>query len=159
MTEAIGGLEELQRALASLELEAKEGKKVIRASWRKAANTLRDAARSKAPVLSGQLKRKIVTLSPRGEPGTFKHQVRSTVRAKPAKKNPQGFPYGGVVERGHGFPGTRARQNKKAKQEEFGTSQVAARPYMRPAWNENKQAVLDRFKEELASRIAQIARE
>lgn len=161
MPEIVHGLEELKQKFVALQFEAKHGRKIIRASFRKAANVFRDSARSKAPKLTGELSRKIQTSSPRGRPGTFRFQVRATVRAKPTKKDPKGYPYSAAVELGHGFPGTRSRHFKKnkAKAIEFGTSQVPGRPFMRPAWNDKKQSSLDTFANELGAAIERIAKE
>jgi HK97 gp10 family phage protein len=158
MPEAIKGLEELKRKLATL--GPKVEKKILRAAWRKGANTIRDASRRLAPVDTGLLKKKIMTVSARGKPGTIRFQVRATARKVSQKYPEPGYPYPSAVEKGHGFPGTRARLfGKTPKQEEFGDSQVPAQPFMRPAWEQNKEDVLTTFADEVGKGIEKLAKE
>lgn len=147
MAEAIRGLEQLKRKLQALGVEGRDGKKVFRAAFRQAGNVIRDAARANAPVKTGLLKRKIQTVSARGKPGTIRFQVRASAR-KVTPKYPEGYPYGLAVEQGHGFPNTRQRQFKNAREQEFGTGTVAPKPFMRPAFRQSQDAALEKFSEE-----------
>lgn len=156
MAEAIKGLEELKRKLATL--APKVERKILRAAWRKGANTIRDAARAKAPVLSGELKKKITTVSARGKPGTLRFQVRATAR-KVSPKYPEGYPYPYAVEKGHGAPNTRSRQFGNPRQTEFGSSSTPPKPFMRPAWEEKKEGVLKTFADEAGKGIEKVAKE
>lgn len=152
MAEAIKGLEELKRKLATL--PAKLEKKVLLASFRQGANVIRDAARQAAPSgETGQLKKKITTVSARGKPGTIRFQVRATAR-KVSLKYPEGYPYALAVEHGHGAPNTRSRLfGKTPKQEEFGNSQTPPHPFMRPAFIQSEGRALDKVADEIKQRF------
>lgn len=159
---AVKGLDELKRKLS--ELGPKAERKVLRAAWRKGANTYRDEARALAPVESGQLKKKIVTYNARGKRGEIKFKVIASARAEPSPKSPQGYPYSAAVELGHGFPGTRQRLHGTSRAEflrqtEFGTSQVPPHPFMRPAWENTKDRIVDKFAEEAGKGIEKVASE
>ena len=168
MPEAIRGLDELKRKMQALAIEGREGKKIFRAALRQAGNVIRDAARAKAPVKTGLLKRKIQTVSARGKPGTIRFQVRATGR-RVSKKYPEGFPYGRAVEAGHGPPNSRGKQLDISKDFrsllskgsitflEFGTGLIPPHPFMRPAWNESKEAALEKFGDEAGKRIEKLA--
>lgn len=147
MAEAIRGLDQLKRNMQALGLEARDGKKVFRAALRQAGNVVRDSARSKAPVQTGLLKRKIQTVSARGKPGTIRFQVRAAAR-KVSPKYPEGYPYGLAVEQGHGAPNSRARQFKGARESEFGTALTPPHPFIRPAFLQTQDAVLQKFSDE-----------
>lgn len=157
MAEAIRGFEQFKRNLQVLQVEVRDGKKVLRASLRKTANVARDAARSLAPVKTGLLKRKIQTVSARGKPGTIRFQVRAAA-LKVSPKYPEGFPYGLAVEQGHGFPNTRQRQFRGARQDEFGTSQVPPHPFMRPAFLQNQDRMLETFSDEAWNGIERLVK-
>ena len=160
VTSAVRGLDELKRKLAELPIKAE--KKVLRAAMRQAANVIRDAVRSKAPRKTSLLQKKITTVSARAKRGTIRVQVRANAR-KVSRSYPEGYPYGRSVESGHGFPGTRKRLHGKSRsqlaKEEFGTSQVRAHPFMRPAWDQSKETVLARLGEEIGKGIERIAKE
>ena len=183
--EAIRGLRELQRK--RIELPAKAERQVLRGAWRRAANTIRDSARAKVPKKSGQLKASIQTLPSKGIRFKVAATARATLtggqragsqlsqtavgrpfhfrRVAGKVREVLGHPYAANVEFGHGFPGTRKRifskegREKFAKEMEFGRSDVPPHPFMRPAWNENKDKVLDRFAEEAGKGIERLAAE
>lgn len=158
MAEAIRGLEQMKRKLQELQVEARTGRKVLRAAFRQSANVIRDSARSKAPVKTGLLKRRIQTVSAKGKPGTIRFQVRANAR-KVSPKYPEGYPYGLAVEQGHGFPNSRQRQFKNVGEQEFGTGTVPPHPFMRPAWEESKEKALERFGEAAGEGIEKLAKE
>ena len=156
MAEAIKGLEHLKRKMRELEIEARDGKRIFRAAFRQAGNVIRDAARVKAPTDTGLLRRKIVTVSARGKPGTIRFQVVASAR-KESKKYPDGYPYGLAVEQGHGAPNTRQRQFRGVKEQEFGTAVTPPKPFLRPAFQQTQTEVLEKFGSEAGRRLEKLA--
>jgi hypothetical protein len=65
-----------------------------------------------------------------------------------------GYPYGAAVEFGHSFPG--GREETISSGSRFGTD-VKPRPYLRPAWNNNKNRVLSTFGSEAGKGIERLA--
>jgi len=117
MSTEIKGLEELISKLNGLpdKLETK----VVRAAIRKGAILMRDKARDKVPVDTGTLKKSIKIRNNRSEKGIISFKIGPT---SDKKKGTDVF-YGRFVE--------------------FGTSKMAAKPFMRPALDESENEVLD----------------
>lgn len=158
MAEAIRGLDQLQKRMADLRLEAKQGTKVLRAAFRQGANVIRDRARQLAPVGTGLLRKKIATFSARGAPGTIRFQIRAAA-VKVSPKYPGGFPYAGAVEHGHGAPNARSKKfgQSRLHAEEFGTGQTPPHPFMRPAAEESQDEALRVAGEQIGKGIEKIA--
>ncbi|WP_442765105.1 HK97-gp10 family putative phage morphogenesis protein [Sulfurospirillum cavolei] len=116
MTE-IKGLEQLISKLNNL--PEKLEKKVIRAAVRKGAILVRDKAREKAPVKTGTLKKSIKIRSNKVANGIISFKIGPT---NDKKKGTDVF-YGRFIE--------------------FGTSKMAAKPFMRPALDESETEVLN----------------
>lgn len=156
MPEAIKGLEHLKRKMRELGVEARDGKRIFRAAFRQAGNVIRDAARANAPTDTGLLRRRIVTVSARGKPGTIRFKVVANAR-KASKKYPDGYPYGLSVEQGHGAPNTRQRLFRNVKEQEFGTALTPPHPFLRPAFQQTQTEVLEKFSSEAGRRMEKLA--
>lgn len=126
MSIEIKGLEDILKKLN--DLPDKLENKIIRSSLRKGANVIRDEARLFAPVGSGDLKKSIVVSGKRGKKGSIAFKIRPV-----AKKN-------GVTK----FYGL---------SNEFGTSKMAAHPFMRPAFDKVGQEVLEKTIDAIKSKV------
>lgn len=144
----VRGLRELDRALS--ELPKATARNVLKRAARTALEPMRAAAEAKAPVASGDLQVSIVLSEKR------------TRRVK--KSNPA------VRQKGGGFrrsastnyaiamgPSSGEGVLNYAALEEFGSANNPPQPFMRPAWDSEKQATLDRLIEELTSEIGRAA--
>lgn len=134
----VSGLRELDRALG--ELPKATGKNVLRRTLRKAAEPIVADAAAKAPVLTGALKISIGIGSKLTKRQSLQHRKmfrddRAAVEIFAGA--------GGLVQ---------------ATQTEFGNEHQAADPYMRPAWDGNKDRALEIVKTELGTEIIKAAR-
>jgi len=156
-TQHVQGLSDLQRAMNELPKEIKRGGIIIRA-LRSAGAIIRDAAKRNAPVLpiseenerrqSGAIRANIVSYVTT----MYDNMITAIIR---------------VRSRGYIFENEGFRQRKDASLEgnpnywwlqEFGTSTHRAQPFMRPAFEANKQAALSAIKEGLQQEITKAAR-
>ncbi len=117
MSAEIIGLEAIIAKLNAL--PDKLEKKVLRAAVRKGANIIRDKARSYVPYDSGELKKSITTSSIKAKRGV----IAFNIRPRNNKKRGVSVFYGRFIE--------------------YGTSKMSAKPYMRPAYDEAENQVLE----------------
>jgi HK97 gp10 family phage protein len=133
--ENIAGLRELQQSLT--QLPANIAKNVLRGAVNAGASVIRKDAQARAPVDTGMLKRALYQKQIRelssAVQQTFFVGVRQGRSAKKTKK--------GVINAWY------------AKFIEFGTSKMAARPFMRPAFEAKKQESVTAIKDYLEKRI------
>ena len=124
----IDGLRELDSALA--QLPKATGRAVLRNVLKDAGEPIARTARAKAPVLTGNL-RESVEVSQR---------LSRSQKTGGAKMTANGFrsESKNYVEMFVG-PGT----NPQAITQEFGTYKEPAQPYMRPAWDSQRQTALN----------------
>ena len=173
----IEGLADLQRRLA--ELPNNIARNFMKSGVYAAAKIVEKAAKEKAPVYTGEprdghpppgtLKRSIIAKSIPELSGMWEQTFKVTVR-KGIKKNKGGKKnrkfdafYASWVEYGHYYapPGkhgeasrakamAKVRAGSKMVEKAFF---VPAHPYMRPAWNETKGQVVDKFAEVVRQRL------
>jgi len=117
-------------------LPEKIEKNIIRASVRSGAAIIRDAIRANAPVKTGKLKKSIRVKQIYNKKGKVIFKVTTGVNKK--------FKQAGIKA---------PRQVNYAKQIEFGNSQMAAKPFIRPAFDEAENKVLDAVIEKIEMRI------
>lgn len=133
----VEGLRELDQALG--QLKASTAKGVLRRVGRAALEPFDEAWRVKAPHLSHTLQ----------ESGGVGSKLTRTQRAAVERES--------FVEV-HAGPGP----NPQAVQQEFGNRQHPAQPFIRPAWEETKDQVLENVKtglgEEIAKTVARAAK-
>jgi HK97 gp10 family phage protein len=122
----MAGFKELENAL--LELPKAVGKKVLREALKKAAQPVVWDAQRNVPVLTGELLGSI------------------DIRATLSKRQRRGRAKAGDVEM---FIGPSWPKGAHGHLVEFGTSKMAARPFLRPAWDANKNGVLASIGREL----------
>lgn len=124
----IEGLKELEDALA--ELPKATGKNALRRMLHKAGEPIVSMAESLAPHLKGKLKRSIGTGTKLSRRQRSQHKAESTVEV---------------------FAGAGALV--QAITQEFGTRNHAPKPFMRPAWDANKQNALKSVRDDLEEEI------
>lgn len=130
VTVQVEGLTELNAALQ--DLGDKVAKQFLRKAGKEASDLFVEAAKQRAPVLKKATRQR--------QPGT----LRDSIIAKVSLRKGKGL-------------SVRVGPKKEvfyARFVEFGTSKMAPHPYMRPAWDNEKQAALDAFAESLKAQIA-----
>ena len=95
--------------------------KVIKKAVRSGAVIVRDKARGYVATDTGNLKKSITIISEKAKPGTIKFSIKPIKRKAKSARDPF---YGKFVE--------------------LGTSKMPARPYMRPAYDEAGDDVIER---------------
>ena len=132
------GFKELDRELEKLSKAA--GKGVLRRALKKAAEPMADIMRSSSPVETGALKGSIdvsVKLAPR-QAGLHRKMFRDSRAAVEMFVGPS-YNLGAGGRHGHLL--------------EFGTYKMSPRPFARPAWDQDKQNVIERLKKDIWAEI------
>src|SRR5690606_30331566 len=151
----VEGLAELAKALKALpaEIAGKNGGPLRRAIGR-AAVVIRDDARRRAPVDTGNLRDNIIAVrkrkSPQGTEGYFvevrrKRRKYANTRANRRKKR-AGMSYETMGDAYYGMF------------VELGTAKMPAQPFLRPAFESKKTEAVETFRVELAKGIEQAAK-
>ena len=148
----IKGLSELSAALK--ELPNRIARNALRQSVARGAVVIRDEAKARAPVsttppapgdpLPGTLKRSIVIKHDKDRSSLTSQTYVVAVRH-------------GKKYRNQGKKGNRSQDAYYWRWVEFGTVKMAARPFMRPAFEAQKEAAVQEIARVLAERIAQEA--
>lgn len=132
----ITGLDALKKALAQLPKNI--GKNVLRGAVNAGATEFKKEAVARAPMDSGVLKKAVYQKQIKEKSSdtqqTFYIGVRSGKRSKTTKK---GLKLDAFY----------------ARFVEFGTSKMAAKPFMRPAFEAKKEAAIEKFKDYMAKRL------
>lgn len=129
----LSGFKELAEALE--QLPKATARNTLRRVLRKAAEPTREAAQAKAPILSGRLRESVVV-------GT------QLTRRQKADARKEGTYFSEIhvgTAKGYSVP------------QEFGTVDHAAQPFMRPAWDQNKDKALKIIGDELGNEIEKAA--
>lgn len=130
----IDGLRELERTLA--DLPKATGKNVLRRVLKKAAAPIETTAEALAPRFSGTLKSNIATgtrLTRRQAQMVRKANSKSSAEIHVGTSDPAGI------------------------QTEFGNVNQDAEPWLRPAWDQNKDGALDTIANDLGGEIEKAA--
>jgi len=130
VTVQVEGLTELNQTL--LDLGDKVAKQFLRKAGKAASDLFVQAAKQRAPVLKKPTRRR--------QAGALRDSITAQVSLRKGK---------GLV--------VRVGPDKKvfyAHFVEFGTSKMSPHPYMRPAWDGEKDAALNAFAESLKASIA-----
>lgn len=130
----VEGFAELEKALDNLSKSA--GKAVLRRALKKAAQPTADLARSMAPVKTGKLAKSVIV-------GTRLDGRQARIHRRMFRDDKA------AVEMFVGPSYLRGDGGRHGHLVEFGTSKMAARPLMRPAWDQDKHAMLERLSDEL----------
>lgn len=163
----IEGLTELREAM--LQLPKRLDRRVLNASLMAGARLIAGAARGLAPELQPYENGK---LDPRRRPGT----LRRNITARPIRPRPGASATVGVyvrklsrrsLERFKNQQWRRGQQMRGADNPndpfywrfvEFGTRKMAARPFLRPAFQLGKDAAIDLFRQRMTQRLVVEAR-
>lgn len=151
----VEGLAELAKALKALppEIAGKNGGPLRRAIGR-AAVVIRDDARRRAPVDTGNLRDNIIAVrkrkSPQGTEGYFVEVRRKRRKYANTRANRRKGRVGKTYENlGEAYYGMFV---------ELGTAKMPAQPFLRPAFESKKAEAVETFRVELAKGIEQAAR-
>ncbi len=145
----VEGLRELDRALR--ELPKATGKNVLRRVLRKRAEPLRADAEARAPRDTGHL-------AASAGIGTKLSRRQAQLQKEADGGGPRMTSEGWRSAKKHGvtmyvgFPST-----PKSIVQEFGNSDQPAQPFMRPAWDANKNGILDGLAQDLGDEIKRAA--
>ena len=139
MSTRIEGLSDLITSLN--ELTDRVRKNIVRSAVRSGAAVVRDAIKAKAPIKTGATKKSIKVKAIGGSKSN-KDLVTFKVRTGVLKDFNQ-----------HGDE-SQPRHVNYAKQIEFGNSRMPAHPFIRPAFGEIEQQVLDATIEKIKLRVS-----
>jgi len=150
----IDGLKELDLALKRLPYEIQG--KPLRSATSRAARLIRDEAIARAPEDTGNLKESIYRYRSRSQSMPGREVFLVGVRRGPRRR------YANTrYNRRKGRVGKTYFEQGKAfywRFLEFGTAKMQKRPFLRPAFEENKMAAVDLIKERLRIEIDKAAR-
>jgi HK97 gp10 family phage protein len=130
MTMKVQGFEALQQALINLGSVARQNTALKRAMGN-ALEPTADIARALVPVRTGNLKRSII--------------VSDTARSAPRNAD--------VIAMYMGASYSKGARGRHAHFLEFGTVNMRPRPFLRPAWDQDGDALLRRLSHELSMQI------
>ena len=136
-TRHVEGLSNLSNALK--ELPKNIARNLLRRGASAGAAEIRDGARNKAPVLTGEMKRDIQIKRERTESDYI---ARYSIFVRAGKKS-----------RLSGRARNVEKDSYYWRFVEFGTSKMVAQPFMRPAFEEKKNQAVDTFKAVLVEGI------
>ena len=141
----VSGLKELQAAMKALPTNI--SRNVLRGAVNAGATVIREEAKARAPVYAGP------PIKGQAPPGTLKRSLYQKQIREKSNALLQTFFVG--VRRGRS-----AKKTKKGTLDawyahfvEFGTSKMAARPFMRPAFEAKKSAAVQAIERYLQKRI------
>ena len=173
ITVKVQGLSDLGARMKNLSADVSN--RISRAATAAGASVIKSAAQSKVPVLTGALKKGIVVKRiPKSETGlTSEHIVTVSTRqmkkyvdkSRAAVTELQG-PTQPVTSGGKTYRPKKllARQDSYASLGdfyyarfiEFGTAKMAAKPFLRPAYDENKQKAVEAIKDRIEKRLKKV---
>lgn len=144
----VAGLKELQAALK--ELPQRIARNVLRGAVGAGAAVIRNEAKARAPVSTGDAR------AGHPPPGTLRRSIYQKQIRELSSAVKQTFYVGvrkGKHYRNQGKKGNLSQDAYYAKFVEFGTAKMAARPFMRPAFEAKKGEAVQAIKDYLAKRI------
>ncbi len=164
ITVKVSGLKELDAALGELPRSLQRG--VLTRTLRKAGQPIADAAEAMAPRDTGELAGSI-TVSPKIKNTVGQSEFAAAMKAglgkaaavsalRGARRAAKGEAPTAVMYVGPAKAKTKKDAIKRIVQE-FGSSKQAPQPYMRPAWDSQKDAALEIIKNELGTEITKTA--
>jgi HK97 gp10 family phage protein len=156
----IEGLKELQKKLLELK-GGVGGQKVLAAAARKAMMPVRDRAAALAPRDTGVLAESIIVVSKKPTSGKVVASAGIKVKVSGAYKEAvKGLKKSSLRKLGVKTKSALARRSAHWRWHfvEKGTSKMKAEPFIRPAFRQNKQRMLDILKAELQKSIKKIVK-
>jgi HK97 gp10 family phage protein len=145
----VSGLAELSAALR--ELPGRIGRNVLRGAVAAGAAEIRKAAMTTAPVYTGEVSKG------HPPPGTLRRALYQKQIRELSNDQAQVFFVG--VRQGKKYRNQGKKKNLSQdayywRFVEFGTSKMAARPFLRPAFEQAKMVAVERLRDYMAARIA-----
>lgn len=137
VTVQVDGLRDLGDRMKTLKSDM--ANRIARAATAAGSVVIRDAAKQKVPVDTGNLRQNVIVKRlPKSESAGLTSEHIVTVRKGKLTKKQKGAGlkdafYGSFVE--------------------FGTVKMPARPYLRPAFDQNKERAVDAIKDRIAARL------
>jgi len=136
-TVKVSGLKDLGERMKGLSADV--NRRIGRAAVAAGAKVIADAAKTKAPVATGNLRKNIITKRlPPGESDLTSEYIVTVRKGKITKKQ---------KDRG-------LKDAYYARYVEFGTAKTPAQPFLRPAYDENKEKAVEAIKDRIATRLA-----
>jgi hypothetical protein len=158
---SVSGFRELDQALAQLPKAI--ARNVLKRTLAKAAEPIAEAARQAVPVDQGDLKASI-SVSPRIKNKVGSSEFSAAMRAGLGKDaavramRDARRAGGSSFAETHIGPAAKKGVIRYAHLVEFGTAKMPAEPYMRPAWDAEKESALRIIRAELGNEIIAAAR-
>lgn len=138
-TVRVAGLKELGERMKGVSEDV--NRRIGRAAVAAGAKVIADSARTKAPVDTGNLRKNIITKRlPPGESQLTSEYIVTVRKGKITKKQKDR----GIKDAFYG------------RFVEFGTAKTPAQPFLRPAYDENKEKAVEAIKERIATRLAKV---
>jgi HK97 gp10 family phage protein len=153
MATEVKGLRELGEALKAF--GSIIGKKYLARATFATAAVFRDEAKSLAPVATGNL-RDHISIFKRAADGNTAHYA---IGVRPIKLNAKSKKVLRILKRATGKRTSIVGDPYYWRFIEFGTSKMAARPFLRPAFESQKSAALETFRTKLADGVEAAAAE
>lgn len=141
----VKGLKELNEALK--ELPERVARNVLRGAAGAGAAVIRKEAQHRAPVYTGPISQG------HPPPGTLKKAIRQSQQRQLSSLVQQTFHISVRATTARGKAGVKALGAYYWRFVEFGTSKMAARPFMRPAFEAKKLAAVEAIRAYMAERI------
>lgn len=160
----VSGLKELDKALAELPKAA--AKSTLLRVAKKAAQPIADAAEALAPVDTGELKGSIIVTA-RAKNTVGNAEYSAIMRAGGSRSDARAAKIAATrADPGKSFAvvyvgPSKAKKKKDAIKrivQEFGSVNMQANPYMRPAWDAHKDQALNIIRRELGNEIIATAK-
>mgnify|MGYP001231020517 CR=1 FL=1 len=169
-TVRVEGLAELRETLMKRLPEALQGK-ALQGALAQGAKPIVAAARARAPVKTGRLKKAIYSYRNRESRRTYESRLISVRQGRKFQKSGRDAFYWKWIEFGHGVITLQHRRksggNKGRLSRSLGTpakgffgreiKAAPARPFMRPAFESKKLAALEAIRQSLAGQIEKVA--
>ena len=159
VTVKVEGLKELAERLRSF--GPKLARNGLRAAVSAAAQVIRKEAQDRVPVDTGLLRSEIYRKQIREQSSDTKQTYYVGVRKYKKKyaNTKHNIRKGRITQSGKSLKTYETQDAFYWRFLEFGTPKMAARPFMRPAFESKKNEAVERMKEKLAERIKKIAGE
>lgn len=139
VTVKVEGLKQLGERMKGL--SADMNNRIARAATAAGAAVIRDAAKQKAPVRTGNLRKNIIVKRlPKGEATLTSEHIVTVRQGKLTKKQRAA----GLTDAFYG------------RFVEYGTAKNAAQPFLRPAYDQNKERAVEAIKDRIEKRLKKV---
>ncbi len=157
----VEGLEELRDTLLKRLPEALQGK-ALQGALAKAARPIVATAKSLAPTKSGRLKHAIYSARDKSSTKTRESRIIGVRRGRKFQKTDRDAYYWKFIEFGHAAIKTKRAKGLGSEKSGFFGKEVHAvppKPFMRPAFEQNKLKALEITRAELSGQIDKVSKQ